>query len=265
MTLLKSPTIKFDNPPIVEKVMGIRFEKLSNWGLPHFGLFWQTIKEEFPQFSVLNAIASIEQSLPQPQLLTIDDSVRCWFRSQSQAKIIQVQRDAFLFNWPLPPDCQVYPSHENVLPEFKESWQNFCLFLTKNGLDIPTVKSCEITYINNLKRGNDWENVEDLSSILRQWNVLSKELSDVRPTLASFQLNYLLPDIESNLNISLQPALMVEDSREIFQISITVIGKPASQDVEDMLYWFNAGREYIVRSFVDLTTDEIQKKWGRKG
>lgn len=81
------------------------------------------------------------------------------------------------------------------------------------------------------------------------------------PDSISFQVGYTLPEINGKLSIQLQPALRKEDEKEIFQLRITVVGKPESQDTEGMLSWFDVGRQYAVRGFLEVTTSEMHCLW----
>lgn len=44
---MSSVTPKFLAPPLIETVLGVEFEPLSSWDIPHYGLFWQSIRQEY--------------------------------------------------------------------------------------------------------------------------------------------------------------------------------------------------------------------------
>src|SRR5262245_1038548 len=50
----------FDHPPAVETFIGFHFANLQNWKTPYFGLFWQEIRDEYPDAEVLPPIPSEE-------------------------------------------------------------------------------------------------------------------------------------------------------------------------------------------------------------
>ena len=39
----------FDAPPVNETVLGVEFTPLAKWSIPHFGLFWSRIRDEYPR------------------------------------------------------------------------------------------------------------------------------------------------------------------------------------------------------------------------
>lgn len=250
---------KFDEPPIVEKLMGVQFVPLQEWAVPHFGLFWQEIRKDYPNFSVQPAL------IQDPGTFSIEDPlIRCWFIHQSATKLIQVQRDRFLYNWQKPTTYQEYPHYETIRPEFEKSWLQFLAFVSSNQISAPVIEQCEITYVDHFEKGREWQSLSDLPSVIKCWSGLSGNLLHSEPDLVTLQMVYSLPDINGQLTIQLQPALRNEDSKEIFQLRITVVGKPVSQDVEDILTWFDAGRECAVRSFTELTTEKMHKLWGKR-
>jgi uncharacterized protein (TIGR04255 family) len=249
---------KFQNPPIVEKLMGIQFAPLQQWSVPHFGLFWQEIRDSFPRCTTQPPLLREEQEIK------LEDSIRCWFLHESQTKLIQIQRDRFLYNWQKPTTHEKYPHHESIRPEFAEFWQKFCDFLVENEIDRPTIEQCEITYVDHFEKGREWQSLSDLPSVINCWSGLSGELLHSDPDLITIQMAYSLPDIDGKLIILMEPAFRSEDAKEVFQLRITATGKPVSQNIDDILSWFDAGRNCVVRGFIDLTTERMHELWGRR-
>src|SRR5208283_4765348 len=97
----------FGNPPVVETVLGVEFAPLSKWGIPHFGLFWNGIRDEYPRFEVQPPLESAPEKftkqdklLPQISFQLVSHiPVRCWFVHQSDARLLQVQNNRFIHNW----------------------------------------------------------------------------------------------------------------------------------------------------------------------
>ena len=259
MTELQDATPSFDRPPIVEKLMGIEFSPLEKWEVPHFGLFWQEIRDSYPTFTVQPPLLA-----PQTEFISAGGVVRCWFHHESKTKLIQVQQDRFLYNWQKPNTYETYPHHESIQPEFAEMWQKFCQFLEANEIGVPMINQCEITYINHLERGREWQKLSDLPNIINCWSNLSGNLLNVEPDLVAIQTSYSMPDIEGKLIIQIQPAFDHESAKEILLLRLTASGKPTSFEAADLLSWFEAGRKCVVQSFVDLTSQEMHEFWGRK-
>jgi len=96
---------EFERPPVSEVVISMGFTPIERWGIPHFGLFWQTIRTEYPQFEVHGPIrlpdekfGPLSTPVDQPPLiqeLDADQVVRCWFKNEPGTSLVQIQRDAF--------------------------------------------------------------------------------------------------------------------------------------------------------------------------
>src|ERR1017187_6649118 len=94
----------YDDPPVVETVLGVQFAPLQGWGVPHFGLFWNEIKNEYPNFNVQPPLpgdvgigSRLDGGSPTgPQIqFTAGTPVRCWFFDPSRPRLIQLQNDRF--------------------------------------------------------------------------------------------------------------------------------------------------------------------------
>lgn len=128
--LLKLP--EFGDPPVVETVLGVEFTPLAKWGVPHFGMFWDRIRDQYDHFEVQPPLPSIietfgEREFPnQPQMLFLSSNdVRCWFIDASDRTLLQVQNNRFTFNW-RKSEGVVYPRDENIRPEFERRWRRVC-------------------------------------------------------------------------------------------------------------------------------------------
>src|SRR5262245_37109554 len=97
----------FAKPPVVETVLDVGFAPLPGWRIPHFGLFWQSIRDEYPTFRdqppLLLERETFGKRQSQPLNLAFEflnqPEARCWFEEKSGARLIQIQHDRFIHNW----------------------------------------------------------------------------------------------------------------------------------------------------------------------
>ena len=107
---------KFDNPPLVEVVAGIQFERLSNIQTLDFADIWTHFgKDKFPvyrEMPPLDNVGALEISNLPPMR-------RYWFESVKKDALLQLQRDRFIYNWRRPPENMdkpnCYPKYEEVV------------------------------------------------------------------------------------------------------------------------------------------------------
>jgi uncharacterized protein (TIGR04255 family) len=250
----------FNSPPVIEKVMGIEFERLPQWDVPYFGLYWQQIKDNYPKFEIKPAIMSKGM-----QEIIFEDipSLRCWFLHESHTKLIQIQNDRFIYNWQKPNSYDSYPHYEKIRPEFENEWLNFCNFLQNNQIDAPMVKHCDVTYVDHFERGKEWNNLSDLPDVLNCWSGIQQDFLP-EPDLIAIQTSYTLLNDKGKLIIDVQPATIINGDLEILQLRITVLQKPSSSNIADVLESLDFCRDMVVKTFLGLTTSKMHTLWERR-
>jgi uncharacterized protein (TIGR04255 family) len=262
----------YEAPPVTETVLGVEFAPLANFGIPHFGLFWQALRADYPQFSVqprldsqIEIVGARPQKKPGFQIQILSQPpVRCWFINANSTELVQVQADRFICNWRKIAGTEVYPHYDgHTRPRFCREWERFCTFLRENQLGQPDVRQCEITYFNHLDKGQGWNTMADLASVFPYWSGRTTGGFLPVPEVVDIGAQYLLPDGRGRLHITVQPAIRHADQKEILQITLTARGRPVSGSMQDMLAWFDVGREWIVKGFTDFTTEAMHRLWKR--
>lgn len=263
----------FRNPPVVETVIGVQFTPPKEWSLLHFGLFWNTIRDEFHGFQLqpplVSNIERFDQSMLKPEtsvalLGPTDVDLRCWFL-KGPHELIQVQKGHFIYNWRKAGADIPYPRYEAfVRPQFEKNWRKFTEFLRGEGLAPPEVIQCEATYVNHIDEGAGWETADDVRKVFTVWGGTRQPAFLGDREASSFNLNYLMPDEKGRLRVTSNMAVRKDDGKRMITLNLTVRSKPDSSDTESILECFDVAREWIVRGFADLTSDSMHEIWGRE-
>jgi uncharacterized protein (TIGR04255 family) len=261
---------RFENAPVIETVLGLEFAPLDKWTLVHFGIFWQQVCDQFPEFKVQPPLGSeiedlndASESQRQMRLQFVDQpDVRCWFLSADGRTLIQVQRNRFTFNWKK--EDGAYPHYdESIRPAFVKAWTTFSRFVEENHLGQVSVLQCEITYVNHIEKGKGWDSFADLPAVFPCWAGHSSARTLPIPEDVSIFARYRLPDRKGRLRVAVQPAVRPADGATVIQLTLTARGAPASGDFESALEWLDLGREWVVRGFADFTSKKMHKIWRR--
>jgi uncharacterized protein (TIGR04255 family) len=260
----------FSSPPAVETYLGLHFSSLKNWKAPHFGLFWQVIKKEYPHAEVLPPVASqnsfqIELNIQRTSLKASGEiPVSWWYFHKAGTRLIQIQNDRFVQNWRKRGSHDRYIHYAKLKPSFMEMWGRFLRFLKTSDVAAPEINLCETTYVNNIERGVAWRNFADLSKVVSGWSgkLTTGFLPD--PGLLTLSAVYPMPKGAGSLRISMQPGLRKADNVEVIELTLTASCRPASSQANDLSKAFDLGREWIVRGFEDFTTKEMHTFWGKK-
>ena len=257
----------FDAPPVVETVIGVEFAPIEGWSIPHYGLYWNEIKDEYPRYEVQpeldSRIERFGQEVKQAggvrvELRTVPH-VRCWFHDASSTRLIQVQRDRLIHNWRGSGD---YPRYANIRPLFEREWQRFCGFTSANDMGRPRITQCEVTYVNHIVRGNGWTSLDQVSDVVTFCRPPGGALLPAPDALAAKQ-SFVLPDQRSRLHVELQHAIRNTDLAEVLQLSLSVRGHPEGNSDEDILAWLDYGHEWVVKSFAEVTSTKMHTLWKR--
>ena len=262
----------FDRPPVVETVLSVQFHALKELAVPHFGLFWQRIRNTYPNFQVQPPInATMEkfggQSLPQLTIAVEEFSsppVRCWFITQDGKRVLQIQNDRFIYNWRKTRHDDEYPRYGSIRLAFEAEWNHFCKFLEDEKLGLPEPNQCEVTYINHIEQLDSAGQPIALSTIFPCWAGIPSEGFLPDPVTVASTTVYDMPHNRGRLYIEFKPAIRHADGKRIIVLTLTARGAPASPKTTDVLAWFDLGREWIVRGFADFTSDVVHTQWGRR-
>ena len=250
--------------------MGVHFDPLENWNLPHFGLFWSRINHEYPVAEVHPLIASegevqefefgvgaLQKQLKIP--------VRCWFINEDKTRLIQVQNNRFIHNWRrIRGSGGPYSHYDDLRPIFEAEWNRFSAFLEKEGIVKPNVVRCEVSYINHLDRGRGWQSFADLPDVFPSWSGRTSGGFLPPPQAAAIRTFYPIQRPEGRLEISAQPAVRQSDGKDIIQLSVTGLCKPTSSEGGQIFSALDAAHEWVVRGFTDFTSAKMHEIWRRK-
>lgn len=254
--------VDYKSPPVVETAFALVFAPIKNWNLLHFGLLWNRYRSEYPNPEVKLPTGNIEAG----DLLTSIGPdfdlrgipLRCWFVDKTKHQLLQVQRNFFIRNWRKIEDTHSYVHYDEIRPSFVKDWKIFKSFLADENLDAPQVFHTEVTYVNHLVKGQDWENSSDIQRIFPYWG---RDLSgQFQIELSSFMTGASLPG-KGRLEVKLEPALRSTDGKQILQLTITVIQVPTSSSDADLFAALDSGHDVLVKHFAEIISIDTQKRW----
>jgi len=268
-----TPLPEFEDPPVIETVLSVEFAPLEAWKIPQFGLFWNDLRTDYPRFEIQPPLATPEEARTKEdrilQAVLVEfmphPLVRCWYIHADGARLLQVQSDRFIHNWRKGDDSAAYPRYDTIRPMFEREWARFVAFLTREKLGAPEPMRCEVTYVNHLVKGREWNSLADLAKVFAPWS--GRTTNGWLPAPNGFAINvcFPIPEEKGSLTIQTQMAVRKSDKKDIVQMTLTARGRPASPAIADVLNWLDLGREWVVRGFADFTSPDMHKLWRRKG
>ena len=260
MTTRKSDLPEYDNPPVDEVILGIQFQRLDGFSLAHVGEYWSEVKDRYPRTEdqpplITNPVVSVP-FLPFPVQVPPNGLFRVWLLSTDDTSLLQIQNDRFLRNWRRR-DEAVYPRFETLFRDFVIDYDQF------EGLYGPCqIEQVEVSYIN-------WLPNQSASEFFRPASGLTFTSAEIGAGPEAFQWasryqcsttsSGVVGSLSVQCNTARRQTPFPPSEGTMFNLTFTAPCR-AREEVEGLL---GLGRDIIVRSFTDLTSDEAHLTWGR--
>jgi uncharacterized protein (TIGR04255 family) len=256
----------FESPPLEEVVVGVQFAAPPGYSILHASEVWTLFKSDYPdvteqsrlepQFEIFggNPQAGFQMNFASPPTRG-----RLWFSSSDNTHLVQFQEDRFILNWRRQGANSSYPRYEKILENFSRYLSELNKFVEGKYSTSLVINQAEVSYINiiqvpDFSEAGSWIkffgspelNLESLNAILTE--IIN---SDVGKPVA--RMSYEIQSVWT-------PDMM----QKAIRLSLTCRGKPNKENLDSALDFIAMAREKIVRRFCELTTDDAQKKWGRR-
>jgi len=258
---LQSPS--FDQPPVVETALGVQFAPLEGFDVLHLGQLFSLFKEiGYSKYQLKPPVGQQEIRLAEEGDFA-KFPLRCWYITPDESQLVQIQREFFIRNWRATDANAEYQHFTSIMPLFQRDWVLFCSFLREQGMKAPEVSRCDVTYINHLLRGEDWETYDDLSALFPIWRGIELKELFTAIEVGQFLVGFKLPEGAGHIQFTLQPAVR-NDGKELFQLTVTASGKPLTSNDSDLFKWLDLGHLAVVNGFVQFTSEKAHRKWGKR-
>lgn len=252
----------YKKPPVNEVVCGIRFHDPDKLCIPHIGLLWDKFRREYPKIQHAPPIASVKGEILVDKATGIP-LPRVWFINESDDQLVQFQFDRFYFNWRRREN--EYPRYNHVIENFERTWNTIEIFFGEFELGELKPIECELTYINHIPKGQEWNTIDDLPKIFTDFVWKQKEKRFLpNPENIAWQAEFPLPEKKGHLIVSLKQAIRAEDKVTLLVLELKTRGIGESSSLEATREWFDLAHKWIVQGFTDLITPEIQDIWERE-
>ena len=257
-----SKKIDFAEPPVVEVAAGVQFERLPGFQAPHFGLFWQTVRSDFPHFQPAPPrLKGGEEPFALSEVPT-----RCWFLSEDRRRLLQLQQGSFVFNWRRrdTDDAGAYPEFAHIYPEFVRHLTGLRKFAADEALGAIECRECELTYVNFLPF-EQLESFEYPGDVMVDHTRMGGERFMPAPSNFNWTTHYDFPAANGELVVRCITARRTVGKKdELIRFELSFVGKPDGHSQDDLDIWFGRAHDHIIEAFSDLTDQTAQRDVWRK-
>jgi uncharacterized protein (TIGR04255 family) len=270
----KSLLPNYANPPVVETVLGVQFDRLPGFTNAHLGAFWKTLDQAEwpevadapplqPQFERFSDAAKWARGL-QLQLTPIPPG-RVQIKNRTSDRMIQVQNGRLHFNW-LGDVGGNYPRYDAVRAGFVEAFGRFEAFVGQAKIGKLKPNQWEVTYINQIPKGTIWESPDEWT-FFSPLRCVPSVAGVVQGEDFKGEWHFIIPGDRGRLHIEWQHALRAmpeEPEREVIQLTLTARGplESSADNAASIMEGLDLGRETIVRAFASLMSSEANHEGG---
>lgn len=248
--------ITFDAPPLNEVALGRVFLPRQDFLVPHFGAFWQEVRDQFPGTSHAPQVADGAQDL------IAEDGVvlpRVWLLSEDSTQLVQLQQNRFYFNWRQTSATTEYIRFQRAMPECVRMWERFSRFvLSVTGQPLQPVRN-EMTYTNYIDLDGAPTGFEIARQALKDHGWQGGDRVLAPPSAINCTYQFEAPNSLGTLKASVVSAMRTSSGLPTLKLELTLRGK-ASDEVS-FESWLVGAHDYVVQAFVDLTTAEMHRRW----
>ena len=167
--------VSYSDPPVIETVLGVQFEPLSGLTAGHVGWYWRSIlgdswnsiaecgkvPEQVERFGKHHSLRVPRLGL---KLQTQPESNRLQIKNDSGGRMLQIQDNRFLYNWIK--KSESYPRYSVVRSSFDAHFEQFCQFVSDEGLGTIKLNQWEVTYVNRVPSGPLWKTPLDWGNVV---------------------------------------------------------------------------------------------------
>jgi uncharacterized protein (TIGR04255 family) len=258
----------FDNPPVIETVLGVQFAPVKGLTSAHLGWFWKThldskwekVADAVPLLDEFERFDSTLFRQMQVKLEPVRLPGRLQISYANDGRMIQIQPTRFHYNW-----NRVggeYPRYRSVRHEFDQYFATFCRFVADAKLGEVVPNQWELTYIDSIPQGLLWQTPADWHNVLPGLFSSPPTMETVRLESFGGEWHYEIPPRLGRLHVSVQFARVGDDPTPVLLIQTTARGPIAQGAAANLGDGLEIGHRAALETFVGITSDNAHRAWG---
>lgn len=265
-------TPTFENPPIVEFVLGVQFAPLTKMSAGHYGLLWAMLgKEEWLLPGDASPIQDQFELFDRPRWSAYRELGirlepghpigRFTLRHKDGDRLLQVQPTRFHLNWRKREGFK--PSYKSLINYFEEAFSQFREFVVSSGIGELRPNQWELTYVDSFPHEVYWNSPADWANFLpglfgRLADTDSLGLSlEHRAAEWSFEIR----PKAARVHITARPGKWTEDPRDSLILTTTARGPLRFGTPEEIRTGFDLGHDKAVSMFLSVVSEDAISKW----
>lgn len=264
----------FQDPPVIETVLGLQFDPIASLKNAHLGAFWSTLGADWTnvadsaplddQFERFDAEPTwIEQGVRLQ--FSRKPLLRLQIRNVARDRMIQIQNGRFHLNWLKRPGAE-YPRYSRLRPQFDTLFKSFEDYVRDTSSERIRPNQWEVTYVNYIDKGAAWSQPRDWSDLLPFHGPAIPTREGMALETFSGEWQYEIKPRLGRLHVEIKHgrrSSSPSEQVEALVVKLTARG-PLTDSVPTVQKGLDLGRKAIVLAFRDFTSAEAHATWRPK-
>ena len=265
--------VEFVSPPAIEVALAVGFQPLPALGAVEVVRLWESsFRRGFPKVQEqLRVTTLIEQFGPRSSLPSFRFELgesprlpRLWFLSPDESELVQVQNDWFARNWRQRDGGPEYPHYPKIRDPFAVDLSHLSEHIRRRKLGAFVPIHCELTYINHILLTPGESDIRRVLGFFAE-DAPMGPLGE--PEAVRFGVQWLIShegEPVGRLHLTAEPAVRQTDMQDVTVLTMTARGRPIGEGAAGVLSFMDLAHDFVVRTFVAVTTDKMHNVWGLK-
>lgn len=265
------PRTEFTNPPAVEVALAVGFQPLGLLAAVELFKLWDSkFSQSFPKVQEQPRVEmALEQFGPPSnlpsfrfELVQTPPLPRMWFLNEDESELLQVQNNWFARNWRQRDTGPDYPHYPNIRGPFASDLGHIVEHIENAELGAFRPTQCELTYINHIAFEPEPAPLRDVLAVFDR-RPPEGPLGEPESVRVALQwVVHFNDEPVGRLHMTTEPAIRQSDMKPVTVLTMTARGRPLGDGVEGVLSFLDLAHDYVVRSFVAMTTEKMHDIWG---
>jgi uncharacterized protein (TIGR04255 family) len=225
-------------------------------------------RQEQPPRAPMDEDFSTPPSGPQIQFEMVErpPMPRFWLLAEDERRLIQIQDNMFTLNWRKLDSGDEYPRYPALRNSLAERIADFEEAAREEGATALAPNWCEVTYVNHVLPvdGRDRPRLAQVLRAVSDERAPNERFLPV-PEDVQFLLRFIIKVADEpigRLHITAVPAFRNEDQVPIYVLTLIARIRANAEGLGGALDRLDLGREWIVRGFREVTTEQMHDVWG---
>ena len=265
---------EFERPPVVEVAISVQFDAPVLDG-PQVMLRWSEVRNRFPKYELAPPMPRRIERFDGPQAPEFEIQFgnapitpQLLMMTETGEEALQLQENRIGYTWRKLNREDVYPSYSQIREKFQAELSDFRAYTGEHGLGDFWPVQCELAYVDALlPQTGIWSGHSDLGKVLPS---VSPRLTDgfLPPSEGThYTTTYIIPDENRDpvgrLQVAVEPRFLTPEQSPMYLMTTTARGAPKGTSTPAIFNTLDTWHDWILRAFVDITSSDIQRAWGR--